>query len=39
MLLVTTFAWLGIAVIAASGVGNVLLSAYEVAKQRHVRVK
>lgn len=27
-------AWLGIAVIAASGVGNALLSAYEVAMQR-----
>lgn len=32
-------AWFGIAVIAASGVGNALLSAYEVAKQRHVSVK
>jgi drug/metabolite transporter (DMT)-like permease len=27
-------AWLGIAVIAASGVGNALLSAHEVAKLR-----
>ena len=39
MLLVTTFAWFGIAVIAASGVGNDLLSAYKVAKQNHVSVK
>ena len=29
-----TLAWLGIAVIATSGVGNALLSAHEVAKQR-----
>ena len=30
-------AWLGIAVIATSGVGNALLSAHEVAKQRRTR--
>ena len=30
-----TLAWLGIAVIAASGVGTTWLSAHEVAKQRH----
>ncbi len=30
-----SLAWLGIAVIAASGVGNALLSAHEVARQRH----
>ena len=39
MLLVATYASLGIAVIAANDVSNDLLSAYEVPKQRHVSVK
>lgn len=33
-----TLAWLGIAVIAASGVGNAMLSAHEVAVQRRAAV-
>lgn len=33
-----TLAWLGIAVIAASGVGNAMLSAHEVAVQRRATV-
>lgn len=33
-----TLAWVGIAIIAASGVGNALLSAYELTKQRRATV-